>query len=551
MDHDYGSLQAAVDAAAGKTLVLTASHRLSVAVNVGGATRSPVHIMAMPGVVITQTGDGQDGFRIGSDDCILDGLTIVFECTNTSSNCQSGSGIRALAGVRRPIIRGCKVVNWRYGYTFNGVKGGRIEGCWAWGGSADGAASSDFFLYAESGNPNDRIDVEGCFALSNNDNGFSIATNSGERNVHIRGCLAVPCDPTGTTELAEGDVRRRYGFVMGYNGNSEILSTVTGCEARLCAYAGFYSQGGALPAGTVAWSNLVASRCGFGTFFPQDSSLRAGFLIISGGADTWTGLVAADCHHAGIKFCPDFGYSNTNGMRASFSAITIARTEGYGIWCTNKPAHAVFTGYTITGSRDAAVYIEANSHDAGGIVFGDGRVEVNGAKGGFQVSATVGGIDFNQPVTIAGAIEIVGDGDPTDNEFNSGIWCEGNVRVRGASIKGFHRGVNVREVTAGRRIDRVFESLVLEDCAFGFNAAGTGTLLATQSVFRNCATKTYGAFVVGSLIGEAIHFQTGTLPASGVWAQGDIGWNPSPTIGTPYQYVCVASGSPGTWISKI
>ena len=84
----------------------------------------------------------------------------------------------------------------------------------------------------------------------------------------------------------------------------------------------------------------------------------------------------------------------------------------------------------------------------------------------------------------------------------------------------------------------------------------SGNVHTTPSVGYDNSSYLKGAFAISraylqdidymKLGGKRHHYGT-AAPTSGDWEQGDIVWNTAPSAGGPPGWMCVTSGSPGTW----
>jgi hypothetical protein len=266
-----------------------------------------------------------------------------------------------------------------------------------------------------------------------------------------------------------------------------------------------------------------------------DTSLRAGYLFNGGGFTSGSGNKAIACYTAGVKIVGFTTYSAANGQRVSFDGFvvhgtldpTITAAAARAIFITGTPNNIYFGGVDVVHSgAEAAVTYDTTSVDVGGVIFDGGRVSTTGAKGAFQIVNSFGGTDANNPVTVQN-MEIIGTDNTTNNEFNSGIWYQGSLIIRGNTIKKYHRGVNSPDSVTTRRIDRVVDGNTLIDCAFGLNGAGSGTSLAQNNRYLNCTNRANGCYLEGKLFDTVIHFQSAGIPTAGSFAVGDIAFNSS------------------------
>ena len=537
----FSSLQAALTAAAGKSLRVVGSYTITVAVTVPANT----YVFSQGGEgTVTQTTAGQNALTLSGDGITIDGLRIV------GPNSGAGSAIRG-DSLTAPAVRNCVIQSWLYGVQLRGCKNPRVEDNRIYGGTYDSNSSADIFIYGSSGAPSNRVVITGNFCLSNNDNGISFDSNSGDREVLIQGNIVYPLQSDGTTPLADANNRRRYGIIAGYNGTTATRAVVSGNILKDIPHSGIYIQASTLPAGDVAITGNLISRCGFGTIYPADASLRAGIFFAGAGADAVTGNVVVDCATAGIKITPDFAYSSTNQPRSVVSGNTVARTAGYGIWLTNKP-HGYLVGHNrVINSTDANIYYETTSADGGNCTFSGNHIDSNTTnKGGIVVANSLGGYPcYVHGNTISGA------DNTTNDQFNSGVWFTGLVHVASNAINKFHRGVTCADTISTRNITTKCANNVFKNCATGVSAAGNGPWLIEANTFDTVTTPLSGAPYQGLLLQSGvlpgvIHTSANAAPATGTWAQGDYVVRQTQAVGSAKGFYCTVAGTPGTWVSE-
>lgn len=538
---DTVAIQAALTAATGKGLYFPpASYKISAELNVSANT----YVFAKNSTaVLTQVTSGQNAFTLLGNNISIDGLHIV------GPNVGSGSAIRGDSRTN-PIICNCVIQSWLYGVQLRGCKNAQVEDNRFYGGTYDSGSSSDIFIYGSSGSPSNRVIISRNFCLSNNDNGISVDTNSGDREVIISNNLIYPLDTDGVTALADANNRKRYGIVVGYNGGTSTRAVVSGNLLRDIPYSGIYIQAATMPSGDVSVIGNVVTHCGFGTLYPTDASLRAGIFMVGGGGDVISGNVVVDCETSGIKIAPDFIYSSTNQPRATVSGNTVARTTGKGIFLTNKPHGYLVANNRVINSTDYNIYFETTTSDGGNCSFIGNHIDSNTTnKGGIIVANISGGYPcFVQGNTISGS------DNTTNDEFNSGVWFNGEVHVTGNLINKFHRGINCATTLSARTIDLKCSSNTIKNCVYGIYSPGDGPWLVDNNTFKSVTTSTFGAAYQGIL------FQSGTLnvihtvgnaaPTTGTWAQGDHVVRQTQAAGAAKGWFCTVAGTSGTWVSE-
>jgi hypothetical protein len=544
--NDTTALQAALTAAAGKSLYLPAgSYSINAALSVPAGTV----VFAEPGsATVTQSTAATNAFTVDGDGVTIEGLKIV------GPNSGAGSAVRADSRNNVAVLN-CQVQNWLYGIQLRGCKNWEVSGNRIWGGTYDGSSSADIFIYGSSGAPSSRGVVSGNLCLSNNDQGISADTNSGDKDLLVSGNVVFPLQSDGLTALADGNNRRRYGIVFGYNGTSATRAVVSGNVVRDVPYSGIYMNVATLPSGDVSITGNVVSRCGFGTLYPSDASLRAG-IFCNGGADSITGNVVVDCTTSGIKVAPGFTYSSASQPRAAISSNTVARTTGPGIWLTIKPHGYLVSSNRIINSTGAAIQYETTTSDGGNCHFVGNLIDTNTAdQGGIVASNAAGGYECS----IVGN-RINGTDNTTSNQFNAGVWFDGVVHVMGNSVNKFYWGINCGTSFAARTINVKCSGNSISNAARGISSSGAGPWLVTDNTFNSVSGNEcngaawqgllYRASGTNGFNGGAIYVADTSAPTAGTWAVGDHCAKTNVASGQPKGWFCTVAGTPGTWTSE-
>ena len=537
----FASLQAALTAAAGKSLRVVGSYTITAAVTVPANT----YVFSQGGEgTVTQTTAGQNALTLSGDGITIDGLRIV------GPNSGAGSAIRG-DSLTAPTVRNCVIQSWLYGVQLRGCKNPRVADNRMYGGTYDSSSSADIFIYGSSGTPSNRVIVTGNFCLSNNDNGISIDTNSGDREVVITGNVVFPLQSDGATPLSDANNRRRYGIIAGYNGTTATRAVISGNVVKDIPHSGIYIQAATLPAGDVAITGNLVSRCGFGTIYPADASLRAGIFFAGSGADSVTGNVVVDCTTAGIKIAPDFAYSSANQPRSVVSGNTVARTIGIGIYMTNRPHGYLISTNRVVNSTSYNIYYETTSADGGNCTFSGNHIDSNSTNfGGMTIANALGGYPcYVHGNTISGA------DNTTNDQFNSGVWFTGLVHVASNAINKFHRGVNCADTISTRNITTKCANNVFKNCATGVSAAGNGPWLVEANTFDTVTAPLNGAPYQGVLLQSGVlpgTIQTlgNAAPTTGTWANGDHVARQTQAVAAAKGWYCTVAGTPGTWVSE-
>jgi hypothetical protein len=542
--NDTTALQAALTAGTGKSVYFpSGSYAINAALSVPAGT-----VVFSESATVTQSTAATNAFTLAGDGITIEGLTIV------GPNSGAGSAVRADSR-NNVVVRDCRVQNWLYGIQLRGCKNWAVTGNRIWGGTYDSNASSDIFVYGSTGAPSSRGVVTGNLCLSNNDVGISVDTNSGDKDLLISGNVVFPLQSDGVTALADGNNRRRYGIAVGYNGTVTTRAAVTGNIVRDVPYSGIYMNAATLPTGDVAITGNTVSRCGFGTLYPSDASLRAG-IYCNGGADSITGNVVVDCTTSGIKIAPSYTYSSANQPRATISSNAVARTTGIGIWLTIKPHGYLVTGNRVINSTAAGINFETTDANGGNCHFVGNHIDTNTTdQGGIIVTNVSGGYECS----VVGN-RISGSDNTTNNEFNSGIWFNGTVHCMDNSIDKYHRGINCGTSFGARTISIKCSGNTISNTVLGVSASGAGPWLVVDNTFRSVSGNEcngaawqgllYRASGTNGFNGSAIYVADTDAPTAGTWAVGDHCAKTNPSAGQPKGWFCTTAGTPGTWTSE-
>lgn len=546
VSNSTAAIQAALTAAAGAAVFFPAG---SYAINAALSVPAGTYVFAQTGAAtVTQSTAGANAFTYAGDGITVDGLKIV------GPNSGSGSAVRADSR-NNPTIKNCQVQNWLYGIQFRGCRNWTVTDNRLWGGTYDGSASSDIFIYGSTGAPSSRGIVTGNFCLSNNDTGISVDTNSGDKDLLISSNVVYPLQSDGVTPLADANNRRRYGIVVGYNGTVNTRAVVSGNVLRDVPYSGIYLNAATLPTGDVSITGNNVARCGFGTLYPADSSLRAG-IFCNGGADSITGNVVVDCSTTGIKVAPGFTYSSANQPRAVISSNNVARTAGIGIHLTIRPHGYLVTGNRIINSTGPGIQYETTTADGGNCHFVSNHIDTNTTnQGGIVASNAAGGYECS----IVGN-RITGTDNTTNDQFNSGIWFDGVIHCMDNVIDKYHRGINCGAAFSARTISVKCSGNTISNTVFGITAAGAGPWLVVDNTFRSVSSNEcngsawqgllYRASGTNGFNGGAIYVADTAAPTAGTWAVGDHCAKSNAAIGSPKGWFCTTAGTPGTWTSE-
>lgn len=537
---DTAAIQAALNAGVGKSVYFPAgSYAINAALSVSANTCVYSEIGAA--TVTQSTAAGTNAFTLSGDGITIDGLKIV------GPNSGGGSAVRA-DGRNNPTIKNCQVQNWLFGIQLRGCKNSTVTGNRIWGGTYNASSASDIIIFGSSAAPSNRTIITNNFCLSNTDNGIYVDTNSGDRETIIQGNVVVTCSDNGFDERADGSNYRRNGIIVGYNGGTNSRAVISGNIVRNAPYAGIYTQGATLPAGDVVVSANLVSRCGWGTAYPGDGSIRAGILIASGGQDSISGNVIIDCSTAGIKYSPDFARNLANGHRPVIASNIIARTAGIGIFMTNRPFGVQVCANRIINSTAESVYFQTtnNPSDIGNVLVDGNHIDTTSTSGGILFDALYSTTYDNK----VSNNKILGNDNTNVSVFNSGVYVRGKVQISGNTITKFYRGVVFDESGTTLDFSWVCANNFIVDCYYGIDGGqGTGTRIAQGNQFRSNTTQVVNCWE-GQIVSNRSRINGVSPPTTGVWGHGDHMQNSSPTIGQPKGWFCTTAGSPGTWVSE-
>lgn len=493
---------------------------------------------------LIQTTNTTDTLTPAGANITIDGLWLVG--TNTTANAIFG---QACDGI---TIQNCVFQNNRYGIRLAGCSNRAIKGNTFFGGTADTSSSSDIFIYGSAGTPSHRTIISNNFCLSINDVGINVDSNDGDREVLIQGNIVACMDSTGLAEIADGSNTRRYGIAVGYVGGNKSRCVVSGNIVSGIPYSGIYQNAATLPSGDVSITGNTVARCGWGTLYPADASLRAGIFSAGSGSDNITGNEVVDCTTAGIKVAPSFVYSSTNQPRSLIGSNVVARVTGRGIWLTGKPH-----GYLVQGNRvinpsaDAGIYYESTSSDGGNCSFKNNHIDI-GTAGvtGMLIDNSNGG----NPCDATGNT-IKGANSATTGEFNSGIWFLGKVHCSGNTITNFWIAIKRAATVSSRSVSLKGDNNAFTDCLYGIHCPGDGPWIVQGNTFDNVTTHYLAAPWQGTLLetstnGTTIITSGTAAPTVGTWAIGDQVVKSNATVGQPKGWTCTTAGTPGTWTSQ-
>ncbi len=546
-DLGFATLQAALDAAAGKRVFITRDWTLTASVSVPEGTE----VVVNPSTTITQSTNNTPAFLLAASSAILTGGGII---VGTNTEAAPNQAAVYVTGDNCQV-RGMRINQARIGIAIGGgALNYVVEGNTLWGGTADGNVASDIICYGPIGNPTRRGIITGNRCFSNSDTGISANLLAGDAEFIITNNIVCPLNSDMTARLSNAATTRRYGIVFNYNGGAAANRIVSNNLVIGCAYSGLYGTSNTQPVGVLSFNGNIAQECGFGmsAFDSTDAGLRSGILLATAGRVVGEGNAAVDCYTCGLKIIDTVGFTSSQASRIKLGcfvsgtvdpAITAAAARAVHI--TGLPSGIDLDMFVLhgTGATQAAVILDATGTTCGDVIL-RGRVEVSSNLGALQITARSGGTDFARPVIIDG-MSVTGTSQ-TSGEFNSGIWYQGNVHIRNFTANTFHRGINNALTTSTRRLDLVCQNITLLNCAFGCNGGGTGLLLVEGLSCTNVTTKLNGCFVAGQratdqLGGDTVKLTSNQTPATAfgatAWATGDTSLNSQPATTEPLCWV--------------
>ena len=228
-------------------------------------------------------------------------------------------------------------------------------------------------------------------------------------------------------------------------------------------------------------------------------------------------------------------------------------------------------GFMIGAFRESAFV--GNQH-----LYPDSTLKVFDSNGGNVLYSSITGNTFTS---------WIGGGDATPPNFKNIFYCDGNVSgltftgntVRNVNEEVFYITGNVAETTIASNTfsnvmldaDTTLTRVVFIDgnvstINFTSNSVTRDEVTATvgdvlvfidgTAIFVDCSHNSYntnllaacnkGGFFDFSSAGNRVAYLN-SVPTTGTWRQGDIVYETDPTAGGTPGYVCVVSGTPGTW----
>lgn len=563
-DTDYGSLAAALTAAAGEVLVISANHSITAPHTVPANT----HLFGNGGS-ITITDADENALDIGGDGVTIEGVEIVGP--SSASNPPDviyGNGIHA-ASRHRLTVKDCLIRGFNScGILLRGCRDANLRGNRLYGNVSGLGDSSDICLY---GTGADRCCIEGNFCLSNNSQGIYVDANGGDDEIAVLGNICVATNG-GEEEMGLGSLQRRHGIIIGYGspavGNGRI--TVCGNLCRNSLWTGIYlASSEELRRGVVVTGN-VCSLNGL----DDDSSLAGGIYILGGGLGT---LVANNAVY-------DFrgtAAQDVGGLVVNHSIAGATATLSGNVCDTSSADGIVLkgaaNGVRVIGNRTYAIarYDLSEVPNASNAAFGGNRIEQNefARTNSDYPSVFISAQDSARTTYILDNV-IAGFDEEVEDSDNTGLRIAGGVGTKpvvatGNLIRNFRNGI----VNYGYLSNRYNDLLRLDynefqQCEAGIVLAGTttaGVMVVEGNRFSAVTNRVSGASGPGgagdpsAIIGYSVGYigrrdndrlvllGLNAAPTVGTWAVGDRAEYTGPSAGGNIGAVCTGAGNPGTW----
>ena len=556
-DSDYGSLSAALTAAAGRVLVISQNHTISAPETVPANT----HLFG-DGGSITIDVDDENVLEIGGNGVTIEGIEIVGTASTPPAepNVKMGNGIfaeeREDLTVKDCVIHGFNIC----GILLLGCRDASLRGNRLYG-NVGGTIQADICTYSSTP-PGGRVCIEGNFCLSNNSSGIVIDALGYDNDVSVLGNICVTTDDGGD-ETTTGYVRR-HGIMVGYNspvaGNGRLA--VIGNICRNTQWTGIYVATSTTLRRGVVISNNVCSRNGI----DENTGIAGGIYINVGGAGT---LIANNAVYDFLGSAAQYtGSLVVNHTIAGASATLIGNvcdtSTAYGIMLKSRAS-----GTQVIANRTYAIaysdVVEIPTPGEAG--YGGNRIErnefvrTNADHGAIAIVAQ----DSTQTTYVLDNA-ITGFDKNDSDDANVGILVSGGVGTKpvvatGNVVRNFHKGIVNYGYITGR-----YESLLRFD-RNEFVACSTGIVLGATSEaaamvvegnrFVGVATPLsgsggglggYSVGYVGRRDGDRlVLLGLNAAPGVGTWAVGDRAEFTAPSAGGNIGAVCTTAGNAGTW----
>jgi hypothetical protein len=564
-DTDYGSLAAALTAAAGEVLVISANHSITAPHTVPANT----HLVGNGGS-ITITDDDENVLEIGGDGVTIEGIEII----GTGSappvpwDIILGNGIYA-TGRQDLTVKDCVIRGFNScGILLRGCRDASIRGNRFYGNRGN-ESQADICVYSSSPTGG-RLVIEGNFCLSNNSQGIYVDALGFDDDVAVLGNVCVATDGGG--DEIESGLARRHGILVGYAspepGNGRI--TILGNICRNSLWTGIYLAAEIeLRSGVVIAANVCSLN---GLAAGESASVLAGGIYINGGGRGTLVANNAICDFRGdatqLVGCLVVNHT-ISGATATLSGNVCDTSTADGI-----VLKGLATGVHVLGNRTHAIArhdvieipIDPGEEE---LVVGGNRIEQNQivrTNSDFQSVIIHAGESTQTTYVLDNAITGFNKAAEDEGDTNTGVIVVGGVgtkpvEVSGNVIREFRVGIaNYGYIQVRYNSLLRFDFNKLVDCVKGIVLAssnGEGAMVVEGNRFNGVTTPVFGTGggISGYQVGyvgrrdgdRLVLLDRNVAPTDGAWAVGDRAEFTAPTAGGNIGTVCTTAGTPGTW----
>ena len=557
---DTAEIQAALTAGAGRAVYFPGGTYL-----ISATLTVPADTMVTGdgyGSVVFQNTREQNVFEL-SDNCTVQHLRLKGDGASSG-----GVSFEKNNGIYIVSKRNIKVLNcFFHAFEFNGIYINSCENIevlsnYCWDNKYSVASGSDIAVYALSGD-SQRIIISKNFCFSNNSIGI-MASIDADVDIIVEGNIIVALDATTWAEVSSGNLARRSGIFLGYNGlgGRRIIANNI---CRNTRQTGIYYQSLNAPIDGV---QIIGNQCTKnGINAPAPTGLSSGIYVATqGNGDLIANNLVEDFadtsfqETAGIKIGPFTGTQVAANPSTLVVNNIIRSSANIGILLTGVATNVEVRGNVITNStaEDIAVLPSVGFATVGNHIIKQNRIERTNTNYPaifciFQTSPKPYYIQDNY---------ILGFDSTVVSDDNVGIkWPQNaNIFVTGNTISGFYNGIYQSDYLTGRAFSQQFiDRNSILNCNIGIRirSAVTAAVLPVQdNVFVNVTNNVsggpgaYTAAYIAQRFGNKIYFQSASAPAVGDWIVGDRAQQLTPVVGQPKGWMCTVAGAPGTWVSE-
>lgn len=408
-----------------------------------------------------------------------------------------------------------------------------------------------------------RLLIDGNMCLSNNSQGISLNGIGGSGKTIVVNNICSTLDPATCIEggawsaVAPASCARRHGIIVGYSNNvSDMLIANNICENT--DWTGIYKPG---PSdGPVVIANNICRKNGYDLISGQ--SIVGGILLRCSGGESVTGNSVFDFQKTTAgAITINNGSGSVNSLPVLVSGNTIGNSLGRGILLTTLATNVVVDGNMISGSASNDILIGPTAGNSSATA----HTIINNVI--YRTNTTTAAINFDQQasdqIVVISRNRLVGY-DKTVNtagNANCGIYRSANntkCEITDNVISNFYHGIHHAAYLSGRITNYRIARNSFRNCTNGISASATttaGIAFFEGNTFADIVTANYAGplgYAIGmdaKLFGSNVHVYSATKPATRTWVKGDIAWNTAPGALGPMGWLCVADGTPGTWIA--